>query len=183
MPQKAAGIRIEPAPSLPWCKGPNPAAAAAPAPAEDAPAFMPCFHGLCVMPVSGLSDTPFQPNSEVVVLPSTMPPSAWRRGTTGVSSVGWKPFAVRLPLWVGMSLVQARSLIVTGTPCRRPMRSPPMRAFSAARAASMARSAARCAKALTFGSSTAMRSSRARIASTGDICFVRIFSAHSVAGR
>ena len=90
------------------------------------------------MPVSGLSDTPFQPNSDVVVLPRMIAPSDFSRGTTGVSSVGWNPFEVRLPFCVGMSLVQARSLIVTGTPCSRPIRSPPISAFSAARAASIA---------------------------------------------
>ena len=40
-PQNPAGMRIDPAPSEPWCSGPMPAAAQAPAPALDAPAFMP----------------------------------------------------------------------------------------------------------------------------------------------
>src|SRR6201999_840764 len=105
-------------------------AAAAPAPADDAPAFIPYFQGLCVMPVRGLSDTPFQPNSDVVVLPMTIAPADFRRGTIGVSSAGWKPFDVRLPLCVGMSLVQHRSLIVTGTPCSGPSRSSPIKARS-----------------------------------------------------
>src|SRR5690242_18947716 len=96
-PQKCAGMRIEPAPSLPWCSGPNPAATAAPAPADDAPAFMPSFHGLCVMPVSGECDTPVQPNSDVVVFPTMIAPSFFRRGTIGVSSVGRGSLKIRLP--------------------------------------------------------------------------------------
>src|ERR1700727_1238232 len=90
-PQKCAGMRIEPAPSLPWCSGPKPAADAAPAPADDAPALEPYFQGLWVLAVSGDSETPFQPNSEVVVLPSTMAPSSTRRVTIGASSLGWFP--------------------------------------------------------------------------------------------
>ena len=95
------------------------------------------------MPVSGLSLTPFQPNSDVVVLPMMMPPSSFSRGTKGVSSVGRLPFMMLLPNSVGMSLVIARSLIVTGTPCRRPILCPVSNARSAARAASIAWSAAR----------------------------------------
>ena len=39
MPLKWEGMRIDPAPSEPWCNGPYPAAAPAPAPAEEAPAL------------------------------------------------------------------------------------------------------------------------------------------------
>src|SRR2546425_2360073 len=66
MPQKLDGIRIEPAPSEPWWSGPSPAAAATAAPALEPPEVMPGFHGLRVMPVSGLSPSAFQPNSGVV---------------------------------------------------------------------------------------------------------------------
>jgi len=48
----------------------------------------PSFHGFDVMPVSGLSLTPFQPYSEVVVLPSITAPAAFRRVTKGLSSSG-----------------------------------------------------------------------------------------------
>ena len=99
---------------------------------------MPYFQGLCVIPVRGLRDTPVQPNSDVVVLPRIIAPSSRKRGTTGLSSVGWCPLKIWLPLCVGMSLVIAKSLIVAGTPCSRPIRPPPISAFSAARAASMA---------------------------------------------
>ena len=45
-PQQYAGARSEPAMSLPWWIGPNPAAAAAPAPPDEPPAEASRFHGL-----------------------------------------------------------------------------------------------------------------------------------------
>src|SRR5688572_17047897 len=76
MPQKADGIRMEPAPSEPCASGPSPAATAAPAPALEPPVVISVFQGLRVLPVSGLSLRAFHPNSGVVVLPSMTPP-AW----------------------------------------------------------------------------------------------------------
>ena len=74
-------MRMEPAPSEPWCSGPSPAAAAAPAPALEPPVVMLVFHGLRVMPVSGLSPSAFQPNSGEVVLPRKIPPASCSRRT------------------------------------------------------------------------------------------------------
>jgi hypothetical protein len=74
-------MRTEPAPSEPWCSGAMPAAAHAAAPVLEPPAFMPRFHGLWVMPVTGQSPLPFQPSSETVVLPIMMPPAPFRRST------------------------------------------------------------------------------------------------------
>src|SRR6187200_2479659 len=70
-PVNEHGMRIEPPPSVPTASGPMPDATAAAAPPEDPPGVFAGFHGLRVMPVSGLSVTPFQPNSGVVVLPSS----------------------------------------------------------------------------------------------------------------
>src|SRR5689334_24245793 len=67
-PVKAQGMRIEPPPSVPIASGPMPEATAAAAPPEEPPGVIFGFHGLRVMPVSGPSVTPFQPNSGVVVL-------------------------------------------------------------------------------------------------------------------
>src|SRR2546428_10695865 len=84
--------------------GPSPAAVAAPAPALDPPVVVPVFQGLRVMPVSGLSPSPFQPNSGVVVLPSMTPPACLRRRTTGGATPGTPgsesddPGIVRTPL-------------------------------------------------------------------------------------
>src|SRR5437762_9357262 len=79
---------MDPAPSEPWWRGPRPAAAAAPAPALEPPVVIAVFHGLRVLPVSGLSPVPFQPNSGVAVLPSITPPAARSRVTNGASTSG-----------------------------------------------------------------------------------------------
>ena len=62
-PVKPHGMRIEPPPSVPTASGPMPEATAAAAPPEEPPGVFALFQGLRVMPVSGLSVTPFQPNS------------------------------------------------------------------------------------------------------------------------
>src|SRR6202161_4197722 len=83
MPQKLAGIRIEPPPSVPRASGPRPEATAAAAPPPDPPAVRSGSHGLRVTPVSGLSVTPFQPNSGVVVFPISTAPCSRSRATAG----------------------------------------------------------------------------------------------------
>src|SRR5687768_4806155 len=85
-PVNAHGMRIEPPPSVPTASGPIPAATAAAAPPDDPPGVLAGFHGLRVMPVSGLSVTPFQPNSGVVVLPTMTAPCSRSRATAGASS-------------------------------------------------------------------------------------------------
>jgi hypothetical protein len=52
-----------------------------------------------------------------VVLPMTMAPASRRRVTNGLSILDWKPLLMWLPDSVGKSVVQARSLMVTGRPC------------------------------------------------------------------
>ncbi len=116
MPQKADGMRIEPAPSEPWWRGPSPAAAATPAPALEPPDVMPVFHGLRVMPVTGLSPRAFQPNSGVVVLPSMTPPASFNRRTKGASVSGTRCSKIGEPDMVRIPAVRARSLIENGTP-------------------------------------------------------------------
>src|SRR5262245_30646615 len=85
-PVKLQGMRIEPPPSVPTASGPIPDATAAAAPPEEPPGVFSLFHGLRVMPVSGLSVTPFQPNSGVVVLPSSTAPCSRSRAVAGASS-------------------------------------------------------------------------------------------------
>ncbi len=131
MPQKAEGMRIDPAPSEPCWSGPRPAAAAAPAPALEPPVVIAVFHGLRVLPVSGLSPMPFQPNSGVVVLPSITPPAARRRGTNGASTSGTRAAKMCDPDIVRMPFVSARSLMAYGTPWIGPSGSPIITAASA----------------------------------------------------
>ena len=60
-PEKLAGMRIEPPPSVPSAKGARRAASAAEEPPDEPPGVFSRFQGLRVMPVSGESVTPFQP--------------------------------------------------------------------------------------------------------------------------
>src|SRR5436190_11102521 len=110
-------MRIEPPPSVPSASGATRAASAALDPPEEPPGVFALFHGLRVMPVSGLSVEPFQPNSGVVVWPSMTAPASFRRATVGASSFHG-PFGstVSEPRRVGQPLVTSRPLIATGTP-------------------------------------------------------------------
>ena len=67
-PVQAAGIRIEPPPSLAWAMGTTPAATNAAEPADDAPEEYAGFHGLRTVPARPSAE-PLKPNSESWVLP------------------------------------------------------------------------------------------------------------------
>src|SRR2546421_10108087 len=111
MPEKPAGIRIDPPPSVPRCRHPIPSAAATAAPPLDPPEVRCAFHGLRVIPVSGESQTAFQPNSGVVVLPRRTAPASRKRPTAGASSLqGWLASVLREPRNVGQPLVRMISL-------------------------------------------------------------------------
>src|SRR3546814_15030412 len=86
-PQRAAGIRTEPAASVPIAACPIPAAKPAAEPPLEPPGVRSKFQGLRVMPYFGLSVTAFQPNSGVVVLPSKIAPLSRARAAAGESSV------------------------------------------------------------------------------------------------
>src|SRR4051812_22890295 len=136
-PLNEHGMRIEPPPSVPTARGPMPEATAAAAPPEEPPGVFAGFQGLRVMPVSGLSVTPFQPNSGVVVLPSRTAPCSRRRATAGASSFhGPLASTVFEPRMVGQPLVTSRSLIDTGTPSSRPLGWPAIQRASDALASS-----------------------------------------------
>src|SRR3954464_13705614 len=94
-PAKLHGMRMDPPPAGPPARCPIPAATAATAPPEEPPGVFFGFHGLRVMPVSGLSVTPFQPNSGVVVLPSSTAPCSRNLAVAGASSCHG-PFASTL---------------------------------------------------------------------------------------
>src|SRR5205085_11939307 len=68
-PQKLAGIRIDPPPSLPCAIGTTPAATSAAAPPEDPPGECVVFQGLRVGPCAEDSVVPVRPNSEAALLP------------------------------------------------------------------------------------------------------------------
>src|SRR5258707_14943446 len=76
IPQKCAGTRIEPPPSLPTPPAEQPAAMAAASPPLEPPAECARFHGLLVFPVRRLSVSEAIKNSGVLVLPGRMAPAA-----------------------------------------------------------------------------------------------------------
>ena len=166
-PHQAAGMRTEPPASVPICSGPNPAAAAAPAPEEEPPGVWWTFHGLRVMPCSGQSPGDFQPNSVVVVLPMITAPSAFSPVTLGASSAAGPGSVSRLPRRVGRPATSTRSFTVTGTPSRLPIGRPTRQRASLSPAAASAPGFI-TAKALIAGLSRATRSVTACSTSTGD---------------
>src|SRR5205823_179334 len=116
IPLNEAGMRIEPAPSVPSARGPRPAATAAPAPPDEPPVVLLTFQGLRVIPVSGLSVTALNPNSGVVVFPIRIPPAARTLATAGASSSATYFSRVREPDMVRTPRVRSKSLIETGRP-------------------------------------------------------------------
>src|SRR5579884_950401 len=75
-PLQAAGIRIEPPPSLACAMGTTPAATNAPEPDDDAPAVYSVSHGLRTGPSRGCSAEALNPNSDNCVLPTEVKPVA-----------------------------------------------------------------------------------------------------------
>jgi hypothetical protein len=69
-----------------------------------------------VRPVSGLSVTPFHPNSGAVVIPRNTAPPARSRFTDGASVEHGASNVVRLPYRIGGPFTHTMSLIVVGTP-------------------------------------------------------------------
>jgi hypothetical protein len=97
VPVKAAGMRIDPPPSVPSANGVIPAATEAAQPALEPPGVSLRSIGLRVTPVSGLSPTGLHPNSLVVVLPIRIAPAARARSTTGASTFPILPAIAREP--------------------------------------------------------------------------------------
>src|SRR5262249_52710742 len=91
-PQHAAGIRIDPPPSLPCARHPSPAASALPAPPLEPPAVCSRFHGLRAGGHNPPSVLGRAPHSGVVGFPRRMPP-VLRIRTTISSSTGAKFFS------------------------------------------------------------------------------------------
>src|SRR5699024_4932712 len=75
-PLKEAGIRIDPPPSLAVTMGTIPAFKAAAAPPLDPPAFKSGFNGKLTGPVNSASDVFLNPNSGVLVRPTTTNPAS-----------------------------------------------------------------------------------------------------------
>ena len=80
-PHWAAGMRIDPPPSVACAIGTMPAATAAAAPPDEPPAVRPGSHGLRVGPVASDSVEMLMPSSEVAVRPKATSPAARQRAT------------------------------------------------------------------------------------------------------
>jgi hypothetical protein len=126
------------------------------------------------MPWRGESVLPRQPNSGVAVLPSSTAPASRSRAVLGASaSHGPVGSTVREPRSVGHPFTSSRSLIEVGTPSIGPAGPPRAQRASDARASRSALSWPTSTNALSVGFSRSMRSSTARVTSTGDSVFAR----------
>ena len=180
-PVSAPGMRTEPPPSVPSAIGVMPAATDAAAPALEPPGVFCRFHGLRVMPVSGESPTPLQPNSLVVVLPIRIAPARFARSTDGASAAAMLSAMQREPKAKRSPPTAIRSLAENGTPCSRPSGSPRITASSAALAAASACSGIRKKKAFSEPCVASAFFSARRVTSTGDTSRRAIFSRSSIA--
>ena len=115
-PQNAAGMRIDPAPSVPSATPHSPAAAAAPDPPLDPPGVRSSAHGLRVTPKAGVSVNGQIVSSGTFVLPMTTAPAARRRRTTSASRGRGVRSEASVPRAVASPATSVSSLIATGTP-------------------------------------------------------------------
>ena len=125
-PQLAAGMRMEPRPSLAWASGTMPEAVALAAPPEEPPEMCSGFQGLPQGPSRSDWVTPGMPNSGVLVLPSSTTPLFRYRRTSSLSASSEGTWAYIEPELRGQPVTLApRSLIRKGTPLKGPSGSGP----------------------------------------------------------
>src|SRR5438874_2476274 len=124
IPQKCAGTRIDPPPSLPTPPAEHPDAIAAASPPLEPPAEYSVFHGLLVFPLSRLFVSYAIRNSGVFVLPSKTAPAWRRRWMRAASILGLLFFRNREPAAQGQPATSIQLFIVSGIPCSGPSSSP-----------------------------------------------------------
>src|SRR5689334_9317170 len=90
-PQKLAGRRIEPPPSLAVTRASTPLAIAAAEPPLDPPGVRARSHGEHVNPCTKFLVRTIWPNSGVLVFPTTIAPAAFSRATCVESAVARRP--------------------------------------------------------------------------------------------
>ena len=121
-PLTAAGIRIDPPPSLAWAIGTTPAATIAAAPADEAPAVCAGFHGQRTGPRRGCSQVGRKPYSESRLLPSGTAPVARNIRAKSPSTVAGRGSQASVPSSIGMPATAELSLTQVGTPAKKPGR-------------------------------------------------------------
>ena len=177
-PQQAAGIRIEPPPSLAWAIGTIPAATAAADPPDEPPVVRDWSHGLRVAPKRRVSVVGRMPHSGSVVVPTMMKPAALRRATT-LWSYGARKSPMNSAAKVSRLPLTARLfLMAIGTPANG--RGSPAPTLSASASASSAKTST---NALSVGLSSAMRSSEVCTSSRAESWPERTSAASSWTGR
>ena len=174
-PQNAAGMRIEPPPSVARPTAARPAATAAPLPPLEPPGDREVFHGLRVGPQPSLSVKPQIASSGSVVLPITTAPAARNLRTDSPSDRAGTSSKARVPNHVVVPSTSTLSLIATGTPSSGASSAP--RRASAASASASARSPSTSVNALSFGLWRSMRSRYSSTSSREETSPERISSA------
>ena len=102
--------------SVPSASGTQPDATAAPDPPDEPPGVRSGFHGLRVIPQSGLSVKLEYANSGVVVLPTMIAPAPSSVSTIAALRSGTQCSNANEPIVVRLPFVGVRSLIASGTP-------------------------------------------------------------------
>src|SRR5579863_9844364 len=97
IPQKCAGTRTDPPPSLPTPPIEQPAAIAAASPPLDPPADRATSHGLLVFPLNKLSVSYAIRYSGVFVVPKIIAPAAFSRATSTASALATYSFLISDP--------------------------------------------------------------------------------------
>lgn len=105
VPQNAAGMRMDPPPSVPIASGAMPLATDAAAPPLEPPAVRLGSRGFRVSPHNSLLVTPGQ-NSGLLVFPTMIAPASTSRATHAQSSAAAKPASEREPLVAGRPRTQ-----------------------------------------------------------------------------
>ena len=119
-PLQAAGIRIEPPPSLAWAIGTAPAATKAADPADEAPEVCAVCHGLRTGTSSWNSALGLKPYSESRVLPSTVTPTRPNIRAKSPSAAAGSATYACVPCWVGRPATSLLSLTKEGRPAKKP---------------------------------------------------------------
>ena len=114
-PQQAAGMRIDPIPSLPCATGTMPAATLAALPPDEPPGVRARSHGLWVTPNTE-SVAPKTHSSGTRVSPTTTAPAARSRRTTSWSDVCGVGSVAAEPMRIGSPATGTLSLTAMGTP-------------------------------------------------------------------
>ena len=160
-----------------------PVARAAAAPPLEPPGVRSRCQGLNVRPRRSLSVCQRRLKAGVFVRPTMTAPARRQAATGGLSVAAITSLKATTPLAVAWPSWSTFSLMVTGTPCRRPGASPRRRAASARSAAASACSASTTVTALSFGLTVSRRPSTACVASRLEILRVRMAAATAVASQ